>query len=71
MADHAGSPWPVSKPHNYVLFEWDTYLASMIAAHVDPWVAKSNIIRMTKSLISFDGGYASTKFEDATQRLSI
>ena len=24
-------PWSVSKPHNYVLFEWDTYLSSMIA----------------------------------------
>ena len=47
----------MSKPHNYVLFEWDTYLSSMIAAHTDPWVAKSNVIRMTKSLISYGGGY--------------
>jgi len=46
-----GSPWDVAKAHNYVLFEWDTYLSSMIAAHTDLWVAKSNIIRMTKSLI--------------------
>lgn len=46
-----GSPWGCSKPHNYVLFEWDTFFASIIAAHVDEWVAKSNIIRMTKSLI--------------------
>jgi hypothetical protein len=46
-----GSPWSVSKPHNYVLFEWDTYMASIIAVSIDPWVARSNIIRMTKSLI--------------------
>ena len=32
-----GSPWDVSKPHNYVLFEWDTYLSAMIAIHTDPW----------------------------------
>eukprot|EP01050_Picozoa_sp_SAG11_P036144 SAG11_NODE_13605_length_647_cov_1.956204_2_plen_82_part_01 len=36
---------------NLVLFEWDTYFSSMLAAVTDPWVAKSNIIRMTKSLI--------------------
>lgn len=46
-----GSPWFVSKPHNYVLFEWDTYFAAMIATYTDEWVAKSNIIRMSKSLI--------------------
>jgi hypothetical protein len=26
-----GSPWSVSKPHNYVLFEWDTFFAALIA----------------------------------------
>ena len=121
-----GSPWDVSKPHNYVLFEWNTYLSAMIAVglhgrtpsadvlldwmsslsdasiclpsedvilvpesnkvmvvgtnsqrplnlfvtyrrflfgailvqiHTDPWVAKSNVIRMTKSLLSYGGGY--------------
>ena len=46
-----GSPWDVSKPHNYVLFEWDTYLSSLLASVTDLWTAKSNIIRMTKSLI--------------------
>ena len=45
-----GSPWAVSKPHNYVLFEWDTYLSSFMAAVTDKWTAASNIIRMTKSL---------------------
>ena len=45
-----GSPWAVSRPHNYVLFEWDTYLSSFMAAVTDKWTARSNIIRMTKSL---------------------
>ena len=45
-----GSPWAVSKPHNYVLFEWDTYLSSFMAAVTDKWTAASNIVRMTKSL---------------------
>lgn len=33
-----------------MLFEWDTYLSSFMAAVTDKWTAKSNIIRMTKSL---------------------
>ena len=33
-----------------VLFEWDTYLSSFMAAVTDKWTARSNIIRMTKSL---------------------
>jgi hypothetical protein len=45
-----GAPWSASKPHDYVLFEWDTYLASMIATITDPWAAKSMLIRMTKAL---------------------
>ena len=45
-----GNPWAASKPHAYVLFEWDTYLASMLATVTDEWVAASNIIRMTKAL---------------------
>ena len=45
-----GSPWAVSKPHNYVLFEWDTYLSSVMSAVTDKWTAASNIVRMTKSL---------------------
>ena len=45
-----GSPWAVSKPHNYVLFEWDTYLSSFMSAVTDKWTAASNIVRMTKSL---------------------
>jgi putative isomerase len=45
-----GSPWPVSFPHNYVLFEWDTYLSSFMAVHSDRWTAINNIVRMTKSL---------------------
>lgn len=49
-----GSPWLLAQPHNYVLFEWDTYLVSLIAGVTDPWIARSNIIRMTKSL-SFKG----------------
>eukprot|EP00039_Didymoeca_costata_P014975 m.247703 g.247703 ORF g.247703 m.247703 type:complete len:963 (+) comp16129_c0_seq2:125-3013(+) len=53
-----GSPWAVSRPHNYVLFEWDTFFAALIAAKVDSWVAKNNVIRMVKSLIAdpFKGG---------------
>lgn len=46
-----GSPWPATKPHNYVLFEWDTYFASIMATYADdPWVATNNIVRMTSSL---------------------
>lgn len=49
-----GSPWSVSKPHNYVLFEWDTFFAAAIAATpgVDRWIAVSNVVRMVKSLIA-------------------
>lgn len=32
-----GSPWAVSRPHNYVLFEWDTFLSSLLAAVTDSW----------------------------------
>ena len=53
-----GSPWTLSKPHKYVLFEWDTYMASIIAGAVgDTWVSKSNLIRMTKSISAANGGY--------------
>ena len=46
-----GSPWWLSKPHDYVLFEWDTYFASIIASYIDDvWVATNNIIRMTQTL---------------------
>jgi hypothetical protein len=45
-----GAPWGASKAHTYVMFEWDTYLASMIASVTDPWAAANGIIRMTKSL---------------------
>jgi hypothetical protein len=34
-----GAPWSASKAHSYVMFEWDTYLASMIASITDPWAA--------------------------------
>ena len=51
-----GGIWGVAKPHQYVLFEWDTYLASIIAAHIgDIWVATSNIIRMTQSFVAMPG----------------
>ena len=50
-----GSPWG-SKYIN-VLFEWDTFLASIMAVHAgDRYVAISNLVRMVKSLY-FDGGY--------------
>ena len=45
-----GAPWSASKPHAYVMFEWDTFLASMIASITDPWAAANGIIRMTKAL---------------------
>ena len=47
-----------------MLFEWDTYFASMIAAVTDPWTARSNIIRMTKSLIykGFVAGFWNGEF---------
>jgi hypothetical protein len=45
-----GAPWSASKAHSYVMFEWDTYLASMIASITDPWAAANGIIRMTKAL---------------------
>ena len=45
-----GAPWGASKAHSYVMFEWDTYLASMIASVTDPWAAANGIIRMTKAL---------------------
>eukprot|EP01063_Lacrimia_lanifica_P006841 TRINITY_DN14313_c0_g1_i1.p1 TRINITY_DN14313_c0_g1~~TRINITY_DN14313_c0_g1_i1.p1 ORF type:complete len:660 (+),score=213.63 TRINITY_DN14313_c0_g1_i1:174-1982(+) len=54
-----GAPWPLAQAHRYVLFEWDTYLAAIIAAHVDPWVAKSNVVRLTKSMVTLDGGFVS------------
>lgn len=33
----------------YVLFEWDTYLSGWAATLLDPWLATSQLIRMTKS----------------------
>ena len=46
-----GRQWRVAKPYAYVLFEWDTYLAAMMAAHLgDVWTSTSNIVRMTQSL---------------------
>ena len=45
-----GAPWSASKAHSYVMFEWDTYLAAMIASITDPWAAANGIIRMTKAL---------------------
>jgi putative isomerase len=46
-----GSPWVVAKPHDYVLFEWDTYFASIMASYAnDQWTATNNIVRMTLSL---------------------
>jgi hypothetical protein len=39
-----GASWSATKPHAYVLFEWDTYLASMIATITDPWVVRRHNI---------------------------
>jgi putative isomerase len=30
------------------LFEWDTFLAGVLAARVDPWAASNNIVRLAK-----------------------
>lgn len=49
-----GASWSATRPHAYVLFEWDTYLSTLISSVTDTWVARSNIIAMTKSL-SFKG----------------
>jgi hypothetical protein len=46
-----GSVWGLDQGSGYVLFEWDTFLAGWISTVVDPWVAKSNLIRMAKSMV--------------------
>jgi putative isomerase len=53
-----GSVWGLDQGSGYVLFEWDTFLAGWIALYIDPWLAKSNLIRMAKSMVvdSVHGG---------------
>ena len=46
-----GSVWGLDQGSGYVLFEWDTFLAGWIATLVDPWLAKNQLIRMSKSMV--------------------